>query len=287
MELEKVKPTLCLIIANPHGGSTISNLIIGQHKKTFSAGIKSGFPNKGQFDDDNYCSCGLKAKDCQFWTSLYTNYLKRESNGINYIINMEKLYIEIIDQTGCSTIIDTDHSDKLIRLYSKFGSINLKVIFIDRELEAVAYSRLKRDRKSFPDRNVLRIYSYLSPLIKRWKNLPHEIHNACNELNIPLLRVNYESLCLDSKNELAKVGEFLQLNYDGVARAIENKDKLVKPEHLLKGNRALRNNIDKGITLKYDSAFNKMSYLDKTVINVMKYIDPFNQINKIRKVINL
>ncbi len=245
-----------LIIGNAHGGSTITNIVVGQHNKVFSAGTMRGFPDNGQLVADNHCSCGQEALACPFWSRV-----RQSTEGIYSLLSRDQLLISCIHQASSAEyVVDVDHGVvRLVELAANPG-LDVRVLYVNRSLLGVIHSQVRksveRDEFKMP---VLDFVKLCLKIGRGWALRPHVCTQFCDLHDIPHTSLDYEKLCADPANELTPVGDFLGLDYSEVGARIARDRQLTMPEHLIRGNQKLRRAAT--ITLRLDDSWhNKRQY---------------------------
>lgn len=148
------------------------DIILGNSKHYFSTGELLFFPTNG-IQDNEYCSCGAKVHDCEFWSQIILkwnavrnltleNYItiqqqtqrnKRTISAVKnfyfpskeykvFVSDTRKLYDLIFDETKAEVIIDSSKIPQRLLLLRKLG-FSLKVVHLNRSLTGVLYSTSK------------------------------------------------------------------------------------------------------------------------------------------------
>lgn len=250
------KPRVGLIIGNAHGGSTITNIVIGQHDKVFSAGAMRGFPGNGQLASDNTCSCGEAAPACPFWSRV-----KQGTEGIQSLRARDQaLFSSILETSSAECVVDVDHGlGRLIELTANPG-VNMRVLYVNRSLRGVIHSQVRKsiERGEFKT-PVVDFLKLCLKVGRGWASKPRVLPRFCDLHGIAHIAVDYERLCADPETELNRIGRLLGLDYSEVGTRIARDRLLTMPEHLIRGNQKLRRN--KTITLRLDESWhNKRGY---------------------------
>ena len=241
---------VCLVVGNAHGGSTITNLILGQHPDVFSAGSLRGFPDNGQLVAGNVCACGEPAVRCGFWSQV-----KDRLDQVQQIIDREhELYRLILEHSSRKIVVDVDHG--LTRLRELLGNsrIDLHVVYVHRSLAGLIHSQVRKARERGELRRPIVDFVKLCIRVGRgWAFKKFVVPNFCESQSLPFYLVNYEKLCSAPDLELYRIGEVLGVDYSEVGARISQDRLLAMPEHLIRGNRKLRQN--KEIQLRIDDSW--------------------------------
>jgi hypothetical protein len=292
------------IMGRGHSGSTILDLILGNHEKIQSVGeLTSGFRRRSE-----KCSCQALIDDCDFWGSIRrelqqlhpeTN-LDEYSKMLNYMDRfyripqmkmslglpswVEKkydpmtfdLYSLISKKSGHSYIVDSSKEiGRSFYLLTRFPA-EVKVIHLVRDGRGVMWSVLKRLRAGWPFK-FMRVawYSrrywailFLTALFWSFGNALGLLLSYFHKSQI--LVVRYEDLCNNPGNELARIGQFLSLDMTNLMKQIEEK-KPLKIGHNIGGNH-MRYNETGTFTFKPDVSWpRKLPIRYKRMFSVLTF----------------
>jgi len=246
------QPQVFLIIGNAHGGSTITNIVVGQHDKVFSAGTMKGFPDNGQLVPDNTCSCGDEALACPFWSRV-----RESTEGAQSLLSRDHvLFSSILKDSRAEYVVDIDHG--FVRLMELAGNpdLNVRVLYVNRSLWGVIHSQVKKsvERGEFKTP----VFDFVKLCLKigrSWAFKPRVFPKFCDSHGISHITVDYEQLCADPEAELNRVGNLSGLDYSEVGARIARERLLTMPEHLIRGNQKLRR--ENVIMLRFDDSYRK------------------------------
>jgi hypothetical protein len=97
------------IIGAGHSGSTLLNLILGQHPDIFGAGELIRLHQSAWHDNpkskaytNQYCACGERARECPFWTKVKTSWLNMYAESNCELVNN---YIQLKERYEDSSIV--------------------------------------------------------------------------------------------------------------------------------------------------------------------------------------
>ncbi len=251
-----------LIAGFPHGGTTITNIVVGQHPAVFAAGELKGFPDGGQFKPANDCSCGAPAQECEFWREVRSKFEQAASANES---SREVLYDLVSRMSGRPVVIDVAHDVERVEELVGEAKLNLKLLHVVRDGAAVVHSRIRLDYKE----------GYLSGLglkhirrsartALRWRQFVKRLSAIEAGLGADALRISYEQLCFEPKSVIESVGHFLDLDYRGIAEQIASDGRLQFPPHMIRGNGTLRKS--KEIMLRHDDRYRReMHMVDRLI----------------------
>lgn len=228
------KANALLIAGFPNTGTTITAMILGQHPTAFAAGELAQFPDKRHFADHNICSCGGKVKDCAFWLDIRERYLAGPKDDA-------RLYDLIATESAREWVIDVAHDIERVEALAGDPRLDLKIIHMVRQREAVLNSRLRRLYgrgivSAFRPKRVQKILK----VGRRHQQFLGRMAKIRGRLGAGWLEVDYDALCTDPRAWLARIGGFLELDLDRVANGLEASEPLAPVPHLLRGNGRLR-----------------------------------------------
>ena len=164
------------IAGAPRSGTTIADIIFGNLPGFFSCGELKNFSKRGLIENE-YCSCGLRVKYCEFWGSVakewqsirslslseyndaYNSLMKSKSflllfyrlyfpnrKFIKFKKDTYNLYHIIWKLNGHKVIIDSSKSPFRFFLLRKIG-IKIDIIHVIRPVRGVIFSSLKNLKK--------------------------------------------------------------------------------------------------------------------------------------------
>jgi len=255
--------TKVLVVAgSPRGGTTITNMLLGQHPGIFATGGMNNFPHGGHlFAKTNICSCGQQARRCPFWSEVLLRYRHWWK-----LIDCERIphvFHTMAALSGREYITDVSHNSRYIERLLTFPGIEVYLLHVVRDGRGVLYSRIRRDYR----RGHLQCYSWRHfrrafKVSRHWSRHIREFAVLEKRLGKRALRVGYEQLCHDPATALRPVGELLGLDFEAIGDEIGHAGNLHVLPHLIRGNPRLR--LKQDIKLREDIAFRTaLSLLDR------------------------
>lgn len=248
------------ILGRGHNGSTVFNLLLGNHPDIESVGeFSSGF----QRGIEEKCSCGSNFHECKLWSQVLTNLNKNPdwigvndySNMLNYLdqfyrlpqvftglflpewvynqyIPMSRLLFKEVTKVSNTTSL-VDSSKELSRatfLISNFPE-KTRIIYLVRDGRAMIWSFLKRFKMSghikiMGKRRKMRaeifvvLYTILSLVFS-------QIHTAILKFQHPdkILTVKFENLYNNPAEEFDRIGSFVGKDFSNIAAKIKSGGK--------------------------------------------------------------
>ena len=176
-EADEGKPKVVRIIGSGHSGSTVLDIVLGNHPNIAGVGELHKLPRSGWVrNDDRRCACGSPIHECPYWTAIYQHWVQRVGeDGLARYIHLQDayegsramwprvlkevrrpssrfttysemtaaLFEAIRDVTGRSVIVDS--SKKAIRTYALLANprLDVRVIHLVRDGRGVVWSGMK------------------------------------------------------------------------------------------------------------------------------------------------
>jgi hypothetical protein len=170
------RPRVVSIIGSGRSGSTVLDILLGNHPNIEGVGALSKLPRSGWVPDENRrCSCGSPIHACPFWVGVYRRWIDLVgADGLTKYIDLQAryehsskrwprlvmeerspppaflayarmtaaLYESIRDESGKPVILDS--SKKPIRTYALLAAgLDVRVLHLVRDGRGVVWSRLK------------------------------------------------------------------------------------------------------------------------------------------------
>ena len=258
--MRKNETMIVYIIADNRSGSTLLDYILSCYPGAISLGelhhLHGHYARKGTGKSRNWnCSCGKQVRHCDFWAEILkrvssvkkfeTKYHIKAPNWsiINRTLHSFKIknllntiegdptaqktakniwgiYESVHRHTGKRVIIDSSKMAFQAFLLNNRKSENLKFILLERDIRAVAYSKLKR-RRQFSE-EIKKYYGIKKGFIQKdliasYKTLVENriVQNEINRLNNDSIvkRITYEDLASKTESTMRDIYEFLNLEY--------------------------------------------------------------------------
>lgn len=258
-----------------HSGSTLLNILLGQHPDLMGAGELFRLP--AAWAAEEFCSCGEPLTRCPVWREIvhrwrrstddepvstygrlqtsFEGWLPRGRAGDSsawraYAEQTVSLFQAIRDVTGRDVIVDSSKLPARARALARMPGIDLRILHLVRDGRGVAWSlrrRLARDPRAGIQtekqaRSVLR-----TGIVWMATNLATE--HVARRLPVgQALRLGYEELVGDTDAVLARIGTTVEVDLARVAEALAARAPL-EVGHVMAGNR-LR--MDSAVLLRPD-----------------------------------
>ncbi len=267
------KKPVCVIYITGSGrsGSTVLDIVIGNHKNIFGAGelinvVKSAWIN------NEYCSCGEKGKTCEFWSNVrqeWENSIRSkdlekyitlqkmfEKFGMRsllmlirekihfttqfkmYAIQTRSLFRAIHSVSGNKIIVDSSKNPIRALALSMIPGIDMHIIHLVRDGRGVTWSNKKAFKKNV--KMGLQRELYAKPV---WRTAAFWI--VVNLLSTSVrhwisphksILVRYEDFVTCPSETLLKIGDLVNCDFGEVVKDIENQTGLTI-SHTIAGSR--------------------------------------------------
>ncbi|MCU7960878.1 MAG: sulfotransferase [gamma proteobacterium symbiont of Bathyaustriella thionipta] len=248
------KAKVVLIAGSGHGGTTIANMILGQHPHIFATGKLRDFPHGGLFIKENVCSCGAAADACPFWQEVRLRYRPFQDKADQE--KLPRLFHIVSELSGRPFTGDVSHNAGYARQLLQTPDIDLYLVHIVRDGRGVVWSRIRKDvRIGRLNKGFWQRLKRVIKVSRRWKWHIREFGKLEQQLGDQSVRVRYETLCQDPLSALRPVGRMLGLDFDAIGKQLGSGQPFMPAPHLIRGNAVLRTKKD--VVLKYDEAFRK------------------------------
>lgn len=270
MDKNKLMPEVVYIAGYGRSGSTLLDLLLGNHPMIFGAGEVTDFPNA--WANGWQCTCGQRYAECAFWQKVIeqlfaefpdlnlmtaqrmvrkveSSLILRQSQPGNHPLDLKfygqfwrTMMMAIGQASGRSIIVDSSKSShgsmQRLEALIKIGGFKVKVIHLIRDPRAVAYSALRGSNKllaAHQSHPRLRGGVYRALIGWAMTNLYVHFTIAANR-PLEVMRLKYEDLVYDPVRELHRLGVFLNLDLGPVIDAVANQ-RAFDPGHGIAGNR--------------------------------------------------
>lgn len=267
------KPKVVLVAGSGHGGTTISNMILGQHPAIFATGKLRDFPNGGLFVEDNICSCGANATACPFWTDVRKAFEPYQQQPED--VKIPALFRVISQLSATPFVGDVTHNVGYAQQLQRISSLDLYLVHIVRDGRGVVYSRIRKDQRigrlgAFPWQRLRRVVT----VSRRWSWHVKRFSELERRLGNKAVRVRYEELCRDPSSALLPIGRCLGLDFADIGERLGSGQPLQRISHLIRGNAVLRSS--NNVVLRHDRAYlREMPRLDRAAFEVASRLPVF------------
>jgi len=265
MTEQRPRAQVVLLAGLPHGGTTITNILLGQHPAVFSAGNLGNFPHKQLH---HFCSCGAPASECPFWLHIrnrFAAFAGREESR-----RMAHLYETICQQSGSRYLVDVCLDTQRVHQLLRNPHVDFRLIHLIRDGKAVVHSRLRLDYEigqlfgfgwKHLDRTLRTTY--------KWRRHVASLTKTGKNLGSKFLQIRYEDICHDISKSLDRIGTFLDLDYSQVKADLIRGRPLLQVPHLIRGKPALRRKRVREIVLTHDTRYLRdMALVDRCLFDL-------------------
>jgi hypothetical protein len=243
-------------------GSTLLDVLLGNHPMIFSAGELTNFFNEYALNKN--CSCGRTYNNCQMWSQIVRRFLEENCDtDLNIADEITKknerilrfkrndgIYCKIwnsavraiLQQSNTSIIVDSSKTTRVtfrrVPLFKKCG-FHVSVIHLVRDPRAVMWSIKRGSNRLLEAGEKANLLGGMLRGLLGWivSNLLFE----CTKLihKPPCLIVRYEDLVGFPARELNRIGRFTGIDMQSVIDRISKGDQF-NPGHGVSGNRMRR-----------------------------------------------
>lgn len=239
------KITVIYIIGDRRSGTTLLENILSKSDEIISVGelamLKDHIDKTGPGFFWNWnCSCGKSIFECPFWSNVLKNIYNKDfqtkitwpykslkiifssvfkkyacktlqkfvstKNNLTTTETLEKIYISISQTSNKKIIVDSSKDPLQALAISRFKNIEVKYVWLTRDLRAISYSKLKRaEANKSSTKGILRILLNTT----YYKNLCKAVVFCLNTKNVTV--VNYEDLVSKTQSTLNKICNYFCL----------------------------------------------------------------------------
>lgn len=255
------------IMGYGRSGSTLLDLVLGNHPQITSAGELSSY---AEWRDRNLdCACGEKILDCAFWSAVEEKTRlpfdseteqklrlavepRRQARFLvegrispsvlsEYRDLMESRFQAIAKASGNSVIVDSSKSAGMAlgRAYAlqQHTGLDVRVIHLVRDGRGVVWSALKRPGS--PERKPAHKSRFMMALrtSASWRIANQTTLGIAEKLDPgTVVRLRYEDFVAQPARELSRIGELAGMDLSPVIDKVEGEEPLA-PGHNIAGNR--------------------------------------------------
>lgn len=266
-------PRLVYIAGYGRSGSTLLEILIGNLHNVQNVGELANIFEYWH-DANQKCSCGQAMTSCDFWNSVCEAYLtelgsidetylrrdmqraveeRRSFYSSFFRLNKQKLHSQYIQQQRAlfkaiasqskkEIVVDSSKTARLTawRPYAlcRIAGFEVNVIHLIRDIRGVIYSMMKGSNTKMENGEVN--FSLRFAMIRAlygW-TMANLVMNYQSSL-LPsgsVIRVHYEDVIKNPKNELIRIGDFLGVDPTNIINKLEKKE-ILSGGHCFSGNR--------------------------------------------------
>ena len=258
-------PTILLVVGYGRSGSTLLDVVLGNHPDVEGAGELVNLAGAGWIDDE-YCACGRRVGSCDHWTAVRAALEEADPSfdPREYVRLEERIgrrgwrwsaseptdalrrygrqtlavYSAIRTVSGASVIVDSSKSPERAIALSRVLASRLRLVHLVRDPRGVAWSLLKplaRDDASGVHRELPPRPAWRTSLRWSWVNAEADLASR----RFPAERratVRYEDLTADPARVLDVVGRVIEVDLGVVAKRLESGEEFTAG-HQVAGNR--------------------------------------------------
>jgi len=264
-----------------HSGSTLLDLILGQHPRIVGLGEVDRVLTLGP---EPMCSCGQLSEQCPFWSRVIPSLNAQHSDDLQ--ARMKIVLNSFQDHFGEDKILlDSSKHLETLQLLQRTEGISIKVIHLIRDVRSWTLALLDRERKarermcSTSPSDCPSFFNGWKPNIRsvtrsapvrfiQWHRTNKRIQQFLKSNDIPTLLIGYEELVFYTQDIVSKIWDFLGVENSGQIKSLSTSSS-----HIVRGNR-MRNQEEKRQTVVYD---NRWLYRDEWLLpslffrHIMRY----------------
>ena len=281
------------IAGSGRSGSTILESVLGNIDRTLSVGECNRFWERF-YKAETYCGCGKKIEVCELWSQIHNRLIerfpdydiidiKKRIQKINKFSNFKNLrsfirsedwtnfneiikffYSQISKISGNKVIIDSSKSPNWVQYLSLLDFSEIKIIHLERKLEAVANSWKKtKVLNEFYDRKVLMPIKSNRQMLIYW--FKRKLVISKMKRNIDILEIAYEELCQNLGGTIKIIAD-----YTGMDEPI---GELVMPKnHGIAGNPVRNSTKDKIVIYPPEEKYKNLTLPEKWMFSMTNRI---------------
>jgi hypothetical protein len=285
---------LIYLLGAGRSGTTVIATILGNHDQITTLGEMHQFYE--HIIDNKVCSCGKQLEECTFWASILKQFpdeifknldeiqnlstkLESHSSVLLYLFGLsnttklnsynlyqEKIFTEIQNKVKTTYLLDSAKYIGRNLSLRKNKSINLKTIYVVRDVRGVINSFSKNVQSSRNPLSTIMYYliiNFASEIVYRFTSKKR------------MIKVNYENFINPSTFEIDRIAKFLNLELNELKNKIKSSEDF-EIGHIIGGNRLKSN---KHVKIKADNEWKtKQSRALKSIYYLLCF--PFMLLNK-------
>ncbi|MBO0323559.1 sulfotransferase [Muricauda sp. CAU 1633] len=276
-------------------GSTILNIILGNHPQIFGGGELQNM--REVYNDSKICSCQNVLVNCEFWSSVVNDWFSKVEEdstlsgfkkwsafeGVFSFRAWFKMYFGIGEkstefkkyQMSTSEFLRAvqEHSKKEVLVdisknplrawaLEKNPDIDLRMVHLVRDGRAVTWSLKRTAERQNRNRPTWRAAIFWA-LINRMTNL---VRSKVEHKTL----VRYEDFIENPRKILTQIGEMAEIDFSDIINKIENNADF-SIEHVMAGNGIRKADTIKFETTKTDGWMQKLKPSSKNLFKVLSY----------------
>jgi len=241
-------------------GSTLLDIILGSSEKHFSLGELINFVKNGLIDNE-YCSCGKKVTECEFWSKvakdwarirelsvedykeLQWKYLRNKatlrsiwnywfpSDDYKMLVKDTNSLLDIVSKmVNGKVLVDSSKIPQYLLLLKKTGR-QIKIIHLTRSVKNVLRST-KKTLKKDPEKGIEKTIKTQSTTYAFFNWLIDNLLVVLFTLSTERIYIKYEKLISDPVRTIDKI---YHLSQEDINR-LKNKGPFI-PQHVVAGGR--------------------------------------------------
>ena len=222
-----MKQKVVFIASLSHSGSTLLNLLLGNHPKLIGLGeidtILHMTPARLESEKVMRCSCGQRVADCQFWSPAISALLAHSQATLRerYSILFDTFQTIYGDEYQ---IVDASKYINALRLMSALSEIELKVVHLIKDVRGFVVSHRDATEAEMKYRHLpvfgstkfsrwLYLHTIKTPsyLFWKWYLRNTAIMRLLDSSSIQQHRVGYDELAQHPKEILLQLYELLEV----------------------------------------------------------------------------
>lgn len=237
---------LIYIAGYGRSGSTILDILLGQHENVFGMGELSTMC-RHVWARNEYCACGARIRECVFWAPVMSDWLsggvalsdhlwlqrqieplysplRRPGGGKlgRYLAQTELLMENVAARAGTSVLLDSSKMPGRGLALSMSSSVDLRVIHLVRDGRAVAHSMTRAmaiDVAAGRQKEIKPRSAYRTAL--RWRLYNSSVETLARRVGHDrFVRVRYEDLVADTPTQLQRIGRCVGLDLSDLGRRV-------------------------------------------------------------------
>lgn len=253
---------LIYIAGYGRSGSTILDIVLGQHESVFGMGELSTMC-RHVWARNEYCACGTRIHECAFWEPVMSDWL---SSGVDptahlwlqrqieplytplrrsgsaalrrYLAQTEVLLETVAARARTPILLDSSKMPGRGLAFSMSNSIDLRVIHLVRDGRAVAHSMTRAmgiDVAKGRQKEIKARSTYRTAL--RWRLYNSAVEALAQRVGHDrFVRVRYEDLMADTPVQLQRIGRCVELDLSDLGGRISMGEP-ISSVHQMAGSR--------------------------------------------------